>query len=321
MGAVALGGAAYLFLSKKSEAAEGEADGPALPPAPPTDEGEVDEEEGVIRLPPIVVPTPPRAPTPRAPQAPVQGPPPPPLEDIEEEIEDVQDDLEDLAPIAPPFVPPPLQNAPPPPSAAPAPGLPFPPPGPPPVTLPPLPPPSLEPGIPDIISLPPQRGTPIPIPIAVPAPRLPAPVRPQPQEPPQPDVPDDTAELASIMLEREGGRWKVEEPLLADWLDARGEPRSTKFGPGSAKLMAEEIGTLPIIRFWPSASGTNPSRALEEYRGALRAIARTKPEPHRSQLIASAEREEGQSFGPPQGDSGRAPIADRVTIDILGEDA
>lgn len=309
MSAVALGGAAYLFLSpKRASAAEG--DDEALPPAPP-DEGEVDEQEGVIRLPTIEVPTP--APVPRTP-APIELP---------DEVEDVIDDVEeDLEPIAPPFVPPPIQNRPPP-VAAPAPSVPIPSP-PPPVFVPPLPPPSLETGIPDIISLPPQRGTPIatPAPVIVPTPIvLPAPVRPAPQEPAQPDVPDDTAELASIMLEREGGRWKVEEPLLASWLEARGEPRSTKFGPGSAQLMAEEIGTLPIIRFWPSASGRNPAGALEEYRAALLRIARTKPEPHRSALIASAEREQGQSFGPPQGDSGRAPIADRVTLDLIGEDA
>jgi hypothetical protein len=202
-----------------------------------------------------------------------------------------------------------------------------------PIRSPGLPPttrePQITPGIPDIVRQIPVPGgidlpNPIPVPprppTASPAPRpapAPAPAPNVPPPAPQDDVPDDTAELVAMMLEAEGAPgWKREIPELADWLEARGQSPSTKFGPGSAALMAEEIGTLPIIRFWPSASGRNPKKALTEYRAKLAAIARDMDEPHASQLRASAQRETGQSFGPPQGDGGRAAISPTIGLEI-----
>jgi hypothetical protein len=58
--------------------------------------------------------------------------------------------------------------------------------------------------------------------------------------------------------------------------------------------MAEEIGTVPIIRFWPQ--GAIKSKAVPDYQAALYALAAKAPEPRRSQLRASAQREQGQGF-------------------------
>lgn len=286
---LALGAGAFFLLRSKKSAAT------VAPPEDVDEGGSIDEDQGVIRLPDVSPGLPPTAGLDDrlAPVPPVPIPVGPPPAEEEEELEP-----DELEPVAPPFVPPPIDNV-----ARPA-------------------PPSIEPRIPDLVTLPPQVPRPIPVPAPPPrAPVLtpsPAP-RPAPVPPPVPqdDVPDDTAELVQMMLDdEERTGWKREIPELADWLAARGEARSTKFGPGSAALMAEELGVLPIIRFWPAASGTNPRRALDEYRATLRRIAADKPEPHRTQLLAAAEREKGQSFGPPQGDGGRAPISPTISLEV-----
>lgn len=126
-------------------------------------------------------------------------------------------------------------------------------------------------------------------PAAVPAPPVPAIELPSP-------VPPDTAALAAEMLADEATtNWKRKYPALATWQAARGLTADGSFGPGSAKRMALEIGTLPIIRFWPR--GTLRETALEPYRNELIALANAAPEPRRAQLIMSANREQGQSFG------------------------
>lgn len=112
-------------------------------------------------------------------------------------------------------------------------------------------------------------------------------------------VPADTAQLVAQMLADEANPtgWKKKYPALGKWQAARGLTADQAFGPGSAKRMAQEIGTLPIVRFWPK--GTLPQTALGPYREALQAIAATAPEPRRAQLLMSANREQGQAFGTP----------------------
>jgi hypothetical protein len=100
------------------------------------------------------------------------------------------------------------------------------------------------------------------------------------------------------MLSEEGTtRWKRKYPELGAWQAARGLVVDQNFGPGSALRMAQEIGTVPIVRFWPK--GSLPQTALEPYRNALLALAGQAPEPRRAQLIMSANREQGQGFGSP----------------------
>lgn len=122
-------------------------------------------------------------------------------------------------------------------------------------------------------------------------------------------VPPDTATLVAQMLADEAHptAWKKKYPALGAWQAARGLKADQSFGPGSAQRMAQEIGTLPIIRFWPK--GTLPQTALEPYRQAIRAIAASAPEPRRAQLLMSANREQGQAFGTPP-----KPITQQVSL-------
>jgi hypothetical protein len=202
----------------------------------------------------------------------------------------------------------------------------------PPVPFPQQPPPSMTlplPGSdqPIVVTLPPNLPS-LPVDPGPIFSNLPMPggvvVNPLPQPPPAPPpaaveqpmpVPQDTALLVAQMLADEGGSektWKKIYPALKAWQSNRGwgkggkSAADGKFGPGTALAMAQEIGTLPIVRYWPK--GTLPETALEPYRQSLLEVAATKGEPHRAQLINSANREEGQSFGPVK------PITNRIVL-------
>lgn len=150
--------------------------------------------------------------------------------------------------------------------------------------------------IPGSVTLP--GGLQIPIPpipgVTAPPAAIPSPPTPAIEQPSL--VPGDTAALAALMLSEEGTtRWKRKYPELGAWQAARGLVVDQSFGPGSALRMAQEIGTVPIVRFWPR--GTVPQTALEPYRNSLLTLAGQAPEPRKAQLIMSANREQGQGFG------------------------
>jgi len=144
------------------------------------------------------------------------------------------------------------------------------------------------------------------------------PPQPQPQPQPQPPaipipvvqpVPDDTRELVTAMLAQEKlPRWKKREAAVRAWQVSRGMVDDGMFGPKSGLVVANEVGTVPIVRFWPRAAGANPRAALDDYRAALETIARNKSGVHAQQLRKAAARERGQGFGPPQGDNGIRPV-------------
>ena len=116
-----------------------------------------------------------------------------------------------------------------------------------------------------------------------------------------PSAPADTIAVAQAMLDAEGPNttWRSTPiPGLADWQRARGLTADSKFGPGSALRMAQEIGAIPIVRAWPAGSYPE-GHWLPDYKASLQQIAQTKPEPHRSLLQAAAVRETGQGFGTP----------------------
>lgn len=106
----------------------------------------------------------------------------------------------------------------------------------------------------------------------------------------------DTAALAKLMLTDEAGpNWKRKLPQVMTWQAKRELTADGKYGPGTALRMAQEIGTIPIVRFWPSGSQKEP--AVQAFRELLAEEAATAPEPRKSQLYAAIEREQGQGFG------------------------
>ncbi|MCH9730981.1 MAG: hypothetical protein K0U84_15105 [Actinomycetia bacterium] len=128
-----------------------------------------------------------------------------------------------------------------------------------------------------------------------------------PQETP---VPPDTLALTEALLAAEKmPNWKRIESAVTQWQKSRGLVEDGKFGPKSAITIANEIGTLPLVRYWPRSAGPNPQAAVEEYRNAIRTIAQSKPTQHAALLNASALREQGQAFGPPHGTRGKLPAA------------
>lgn len=147
-----------------------------------------------------------------------------------------------------------------------------------------------------------QEALPVEIPTVAPAPPPGPPPPPEQVEQPSP-VPADTARIAAHMLAAESRTgWKRREPELAEWQRARGLVADQMFGPKSALAMAEEIGTVPLIRFWPS--GSQPHTAVPEFRANLELVAEAAEEPRATQLRASAARETGQAYqrnpGPPE---------------------
>lgn len=249
-------------------------------------------------------------------------------DDVDDEAVDDLDDLEDPSIVTPPVV---LQPGP-------APAVP-------PIVQVPEPLPELETidwTNPPPITVQPPMGPPVtiqppPVPVIQPAPQ-PAPqqppitMQPLPVGPPvlvQPpivvDLPDvipppppvgvpaidqlTSAMVSTLLAEERHANWKRESEQVAAWQGSQGMTSDGKFGPGSNLQLALTVGTLPLVRYWPKASGANPKAALADYKAAIREIAATRQHPlHRQQLEAYLLREQGQAFGPPQGDGAKAPV-------------
>jgi len=122
-------------------------------------------------------------------------------------------------------------------------------------------------------------------------------------------APSDTLALVTSMLSTEHSpHWRVTDPLLKPWQASRKRTADGAFGTGDALALAQEIGTIPIIRAWPKGSYPGDGK-LDNYRASLQQIANSAPEPRASQLRASAARELGQGYGTPE-----KPIATLITI-------
>lgn len=102
--------------------------------------------------------------------------------------------------------------------------------------------------------------------------------------------------------------WKREYDSVREWQSLAGRKVDGKFGPGDALTIAQDFGNIPVVRYWPAASGANPKKALADYRGALEMMAKSKGATQASELRQSAQREKGQSFGPPVGTGGKGVI-------------
>lgn len=111
---------------------------------------------------------------------------------------------------------------------------------------------------------------------------------------------DTMTTVAAMLAQEQAPRWrKMPEPTLVTWQKNRGLTADGKFGTGTALKLAEEIGTVPIIRAWPQGSYPE-GKWLNDYRAKLRTLAASAPEPRRSQLLAAIEREQGQGWGTPE---------------------
>ncbi len=175
------------------------------------------------------------------------------------------------------------------------------------------------PSLPNLIpGLTPAAGPaapPIPLPPAPVLPTVPGPA-PAPSAPPAstPEIPssapaDTVAVVTKMLAQEQNPHWRIApEPLLIPWQKSRGLTGDGQFGPGTALKMAQEIGTMPIIRGWPKGSFPTDGK-LDNYRASLQQIANAAPEPRASQLRAAAVREQGQGYGTPE-----TPIVHLITL-------
>jgi len=124
----------------------------------------------------------------------------------------------------------------------------------------------------------------------------------------------DTALMVNALLTAEARRgWNIVDPAVEAWQKSRGLVVDGKFGPKSALAVAEEFGTVPIIRFWPKNSQKAP--ALQAYRAALIEIANHTTDATRAaQLRVTAQREQAQSFGQKAGAAPGLPADLQVTL-------
>lgn len=158
----------------------------------------------------------------------------------------------------------------------------------PPVAPQPAPPPTVTQATPapPVVSVPASQGQPAAPPLA--------------QIETQPDLdPNGTVALGRMLLDEQSRKgWKSVSEAVKAWQVKVGLTPDGKFGPGAALRMAEEVGVLPWVRYWPLGSASK-SAAVNDYRGRLKAVAlriqRKAPE-QAAALLISAERETGQGW-------------------------
>ncbi len=147
-------------------------------------------------------------------------------------------------------------------------------------------------------------------PVLAPSPLPSVPTPPAAAQTPPPgatNVSADTALMVNTLLEREASRgWNAADPTVQAWQKKRGLKLDGLFGPKTALTVAHEFGTVPIIRVWPA--GSQKAKALQDYRAALIELANsTTDATHAQQLRVSAQREQGQGFGPKRGQAPALP--------------
>jgi len=185
----------------------------------------------------------------------------------------------------------------------------------PPVSLPPLPPlPAMPQGQPSG-SAPPLNLPPV-VPVPPVLPGLPASPLPAPPAPPVVDMPPpttvqaDTAAMVNALLTAEGfAGWNKADPTVQAWQKARPPLKvDGLFGPKTALTVAEQFGTVPIIRVWPA--GSQKAKALQDYRAALIEIANNTSDATRAaQLRVTAQREQAQGYGVARGKAPALPAS------------
>lgn len=109
-------------------------------------------------------------------------------------------------------------------------------------------------------------------------------------------VPKETAAMVAALLDAEAhAGWNAIDPNVGVFQKARGLTADSKFGPGTALKAALEIGTLPLVRFWPL--GSTKAKLLSSYKQSLLELANASTDPIRAQqLRLSANREDARAF-------------------------
>ena len=109
-----------------------------------------------------------------------------------------------------------------------------------------------------------------------------------------------TIALAKQMIDREASSgWKSALTAEINAWEARvGVGTGGKFGEGDAKRMAQEVGVLPLVRYWPKNTLANTE--VPKYRAAIEAIAQSvqaSNPAHAAALRSSAAFETGRTYG------------------------
>jgi hypothetical protein len=125
--------------------------------------------------------------------------------------------------------------------------------------------------------------------------------------------PDGTIALAKSMINAEASPgWKTAlQGEISLWQGKKKLTVDGKFGPKSALAMAEDVGVLPLIRYFPTASASREA-AVKSYRDQINAMASSVEASnpmHAAALRSSAVYEQGQGWAqkPPA-----IPIANRI---------
>lgn len=128
---------------------------------------------------------------------------------------------------------------------------------------------------------------------------------------PRPNAGEVTLAMVEALLNAEGApNWKGRHKDVVQAFQAQeGIKIDGLYGPGTSLRTAMKVPTVPIVRYWPKASGVNPQAAVDSYRDGLLEIAKQASGVRAQLLRASAARETGQGFGPPQGSDGKAPVS------------
>lgn len=180
--------------------------------------------------------------------------------------------------------------------------------------LPEEPPSTVEPAEPEpepvapppSLSIPLPGGGTLPLPIAPPA--IPPPPPPSPGKPaPLPaeelkSDPDGTIHLARLMIAAESSPgWKAVSDTVKIWQTKKRLTPDGKFGLGGALVMADEVGILPLIRYFAKGTPTKTSgvdKARAAYMAKADALEREGKKEHADALRMSASYEEGQGWPP-----------------------
>ena len=119
--------------------------------------------------------------------------------------------------------------------------------------------------------------------------------------------------VQALLLAEASKGWNVTSPQVSAWQKSRGLVVDGKYGPKSALAVAAELGTIPIIRFWPK--GSLKDKALADYRTALfEMAAQTSDQARADQLRFAADRERAQAFGAKA--AAAPPIASELQVSL-----